>query len=136
MVMQKVVLDTDVIIDFTRRFSNLIDSLLDQVSEHKLRLFIPSVVVSELIAGQETKGDEELARLERLISRFEFVVSDYKVAKLTGTLLRDYKTLKLADAIVAATALSLNAKLATRNKKDFEGIKGLKFFKYLIHSIK
>lgn len=39
--------------------------------------------------------------------------------------------LYMADALVAATALSLNAKLATRNKKDFEGIKGLKFFKLL-----
>lgn len=128
--MQKVVLDTDVIIDFTRGASNLIDSLSNQVNEHKLKLFVPSSVVSELIAGQETKGDKELERLEKLISRFEFVLSDYQIAKSTGILLRDYKHLKLGDAIVAATALTLNAKLATRNKKDFEDIKGLKFFKF------
>lgn len=129
MVMQRVVLDTDVVIDFTRGASDLIELLLNQVRSHKLKLFIPSSVVSELIAGQETKNVEELARLERLISRFEFVASDYQIAKMTGILLRDYKTLKLADATIAATALSLNAKLATRNKKDFQEIKGLKFFK-------
>lgn len=129
--MQKLVLDTDVVIDFTRGASDLIDLLLNQVSNHKLKLFIPSSVVSELIAGQETKSAEELAKLERLISRFEFVASDYQIAKMTGILLRDYKTLKLADATIAATALSLNAKLATRNKKDFENIKELKFFKLL-----
>ncbi|KAF0246766.1 MAG: Nucleic acid-binding protein [bacterium] len=129
MVMQKVVLDTDIVIDFTRGASDLIDLLLNQVSEHKLKLFIPSSVVSELIAGQETKSVEELAKLERLISRFEFVAADYRIAKMTGILLRDYKALKLADATIAATALSLNAKLATRNKKDFEGVKELKFFK-------
>ena len=127
--MQKIVLDTDVIIDFTRGSSDLIDYLLSQASEHKLKLFIPSSVVSELIAGQETKGAAELERLEKLISRFEFAISDYQVSKITGLLLRDYSKLKMADAIVAATALSLKAKLATRNKKDFEAIVGLKFFK-------
>lgn len=127
--MQKVVLDTDIIIDFTRGASNLINSLLIQASEQKLKLFIPSSVVSELIAGQETKSDRELERLEKLISRFEFIPSDYQVAKTTGILLRNYRNLKLADAVVAATALSLNAKIATRNKKDFESIKKLKLFK-------
>ena len=127
--MQKVVLDTDVVIDFTRGASDLIDLLLHQVNDHKLKLFVPSSVVSELIAGQETKSVEELAKLERLISKFEFVAADYQISKMTGILLRDYRNLKLADAIVAATALSLNAKLATRNIKDFEGIKELKFFK-------
>ena len=129
MVMQKIVLDTDVIIDFTRGASGLIDFLLSQVSKYKLKLFIPSSVVSELIAGQETKGAAELERLEKLISRFEFAISDYQVSKIAGLLLRDYSKLKMADVIVAATALSLKAKLATRNKKDFEAIVGLKFFK-------
>lgn len=127
--MQKIVLDTDIIIDFTRGASDLIEVLLDQVSYHKLKVFIPSSVVSELIAGQETKSDKELVRLEKLISRFEFVPSNYQISKSAGILLRDNKKLKLGDAIVAATTLYLNAKLATRNKKDFEGISRLKFFK-------
>lgn len=131
--MQKIVLDTDIIIDFTRGANDLIDLLLNQLSQHKIKLFIPSSVVSELIAGQETKSDKEMEKLEKLISRFTFTASDYKVARMAGILLRNYGNLKLGDAIVAATTLSLKAKLATRNKKDFEGVKDLKFFK-LPHS--
>ena len=33
--------------------------------------------------------------------------------------------IKLADSIIAATALLNNLKLATRNKEDFKGIDGL-----------
>lgn len=130
--MQRVVLDSDIIIDFTRGASDLIKLLITQVNERKIRLFIPSVVVSELIAGQETKGNKELTRLEKLISRFEFVAADYQISKIVGLLMRDYPRLDLADAIVAATTLSLNAKLATRNTKDFQDIKELKFYSSFI----
>lgn len=63
-----------------------------------------------------------------MLDLFEFVSSSQEVSKAAGFLVRDYKV-AIGDAIVAATALSLNAKLATRNKKDFEAVKGLKFFK-------
>lgn len=127
--MQKVVLDTDIIIDYTRNASLLFEILLEQYSHKKLKLFIPSVVVAELISGQETKHDARMDELEKLIAKLEFVPLDYNISKAAGMLVRDKKPRALADAVVAATALSLNAKLATRNTKDFEGIQGLKFFK-------
>jgi predicted nucleic acid-binding protein len=39
--------------------------------------------------------------------------------------LRRRSPIKLADAVIAATALLNNLKLATRNKEDFKGINGL-----------
>jgi toxin FitB len=39
--------------------------------------------------------------------------------------LRKFYKMKLADSIVAATALINNAELYTRNTSDFKGIKGL-----------
>lgn len=62
---------------------------------------------------------------------FEFVPADKLISQQAGFLIREYSNLGTADAIVAATALSIKAKLATRNKKDFEEIEGLRFLKSL-----
>lgn len=127
--MQKVVLDTDIIIDYTRNASLVFEILLEQYSQRRLKLFIPSVVVAELISGQETKYSARMDKLEKLIAKLELIPLDYQIAKIAGILVRDYQPKALADAVIAATALNLNAKLATRNTKDFAGIKDLKFFK-------
>jgi hypothetical protein len=39
--------------------------------------------------------------------------------------LRRKAPIKLADSVIAATAVLNNLKLATRNKEDFKGIEGL-----------
>ena len=129
MVVQKVVLDSDIIIDSTRLADKTLRGLLELAATKKIQLFLASVVVAELMAGQETKIVRKRNPLEELFIKLQFIPMDYALSKEVGLLLRDYKQLKLGDAIVAATALSLKAKLATRNKKDFEGIEGLKFFK-------
>lgn len=127
--MQKVVVDADIIIDFTRNADVVFEVLLKRFVAKELKLFIPSIVVAELMVGQETKTKDRFEKLETLINKLELILLDYNLAKCAGSLVRDYPSLKLADAIVAATALSLNAKLATRNKKDFKDIKGLKLLK-------
>ena len=81
------------------------------------------------MAGRETRKAEKLEKLRRFFKKVEFVPLTYYLAEQTGFLLRDQRNLKLADAIVAATCLFLSAKLATRNKKDFASIDGLRFFK-------
>lgn len=127
--MVKVVIDTDIIIDFTRGKNELFQELLNQASQKKVVLFIPAVVVTELMTGQETHNNVKLRDLEFLINQLSLVGLDYYLAKKAGFLMRDFKVLKLGDAIIAAVTIELDAKLATRNKKDFENIKGLKFYK-------
>lgn len=132
--MQKVVLDADVIIDYTRNANLVLEILLEKNYQREIKLFAPSVVVSELMTGQDTRKAEKLEKLRRFFKKVEFVPLTYDLAEQAGFLLRDQRNLKLADAIVAATCLSLNAKLATRNIKDFAGIDGLRFFKINRHS--
>lgn len=127
--MQKVVLDADIIIDYTRNADLALEILLEKTNQREIKLFTPSVVISELMAGRETREAEKLEKLRRFFKKVEFVPLTYELAEQTGFLLRDQRNLKLADAIVAATCLFLNAKLATRNIKDFEGIKGLKMYR-------
>ncbi|SRR6266568_410956 len=129
--MQQVVLDSDIIIDFTRGANTLLSSLFHQASQKYIRIFVPSVVVAELMAGQETKKHEQLENLEQLFNTVEFIDMNYEISKVTGFLVRDFPvTVTLADAIVAASALTMKAKLATRNKKHFSQIPGLSFYKF------
>ena len=126
--MQRVVLDADVIIDYTRNANLGLEVLLEKNYQRVIKLFAPSVVVSELMTGQETRKSEKLEKLRRFFKKVEFVPLTYDLAERAGFLLREQRDLKLADAIVSATCLFLNAKLATRNIKDFQGIEGLKFY--------
>lgn len=129
MVMQKVVIDSDIIIDHFRIGSVIFDSLLEKNMQNKLTVYLPGVVFTEINSGKDSRNPFKLRDIEELPEIFELSLADKTICQKAGFLLRDYPNLNLADAIVAATALSLNAKLATRNKKDFEDIKGLKFFK-------
>lgn len=127
--MQKVVLDSDIIIDHFRQGSDIFNQLVMGSAENKIKVCLPGIVYTEINGGQDSKKTDKLNQIEQLPNMFEFIPEDQQISQQAGFLIRDYPNLGTADAIVAATALSLNAKLATRNKKDFEEIKGLKFFK-------
>lgn len=129
MVMQKVVLDSDIIIDHLREATFTLEQVLEQIFQKQIQAYIPSVVITEIYSGQDTKREDRLSLIKRILEKLEFVASSKEISQQAGFLMRDYRGLKLADAIIAATTLSLDAKLATRNKKDFESIKELKFFK-------
>lgn len=128
--MQKVVIDSDIIIDHFRIGSVIFNSLLEKTTQNKLTVYLPGVVYTEINSGKDSKNPLKLQEIEELTEIFELSLADKAICQKAGFLLRDYPNLNLADAIVAATALSLNAKLATRNKEDFEGIKSLKFLKF------
>lgn len=128
--MQKIVVDSDIIVDHLRNANFTLEHILEMVKQKKARALLPSVVSAEIHSGQETKKESKLKIIEDLMSKLEFVEDSKEIAILAGFLLRDYRPIKLGDAFIAATALNLNAKLASRNKKDFGDIKGLKFFKF------
>lgn len=126
--MQKIVIDSDIIIDHFRIGSQVFHHLAQFSVQEKAVVFIPGIVYTEVNSGQDSKDSSKLKEIEKLIETFQFIEANEEIAQKAGFLLRDYRTLGIADAIVAATALSLNALLATRNIKDFEGIRGLKMF--------
>ena len=122
--MPKVVLiDTDVMVDFLRGHPKAVALL----KRHSSRVIMSSIVAAELYAG--VRGDEELKTLEDLLSLFRLVPVSPALARSGGLLKRDYgKThgIGLADAIVAATAITENADLKTLNIKHYPMLKGLK----------
>ena len=114
--------DTDVMVDFLRGHA-LATTLLMDNSE---RIILSSIVAAELYAG--VKGNVELATLDKLLSVFRVIPVSSEIAKEGGILKRDYSKshgIGLADAIVAATALSEKADLKTLNIKHYPMFKGL-----------
>lgn len=122
-----VIIDTNIIIDHVR-LGNPADSIFARINERKdENLAISMITVQELYAGQSTLESKVDQAIFNIISRLEILLYTYQVARLAGEIARDLKRpISLADAAIAATAIINNAKLATLNKKDFQGIPDLK----------
>ena len=63
-------------------------------------------------------------KVSRLLSTFRELPVDRGVAERAGRIRREHG-LRLPDALVAATALVHGLSLVTRNRRDFEPVRGL-----------
>lgn len=118
------VVDTDISIDFLNQHKYAA-GVLKQWSKEGL-LVVSTVTHVEIYRGM--RHDEEhrtIAFLDRLVS----VPVDVPIARTAGRLLREArhhgKTVGIADAIIAATALGLDVPLLTNNvgHYDFLGLR-------------
>ena len=115
--------DTDVMVDFLRGEAKAVEL----VQAHSAWIILSSVVAAELHAG--VRGDEELNKLDGLISLFRIVPVSLDLARAGGLLKMKYGKshgVSLADAIIAATAEAADADLKTLNTKQYPMVKGLK----------
>ena len=125
--MNKVLVDSDIVIDFLRTKDGALPKLLQSQREKKLELFLSSVTVLELFSGKSSKKTTET--LTELIDGFAIVPLGRELAIFAGQIRRDARTSgSLGDLIVAASALSIDAKLATRNKRHYYSIPKLRFY--------
>lgn len=92
------------------------------ISNRSFRLSILSVVE---FLGWHGHSDEKFDKCEELIGLATVFPVNRQIAD-KAIELRRQKKIKLADAIIASTALVNNLSLATRNTKDFRGISDLK----------
>ncbi len=122
--MAKLILpDTDVLIDFLRGHRQAVEF----VHERSSQIILSSIVVTELYAG--VKGKKELTVLDNFISLFEVVPVNGEIARMGGIYKRDFGKshgVGLADAIIAATCETINARLKTLNIKHYPMIKNIK----------
>jgi len=119
---KRILIDTDVVVDFLRGYDKAIAYLKNYPSE----IALSSIVVAELYAGVR---DDEREKLDEFVSLFPVLPITPEIAKAGGPLKRDYHRshgVGLADALMAATAVSENAELKTLNTKHYPMLKGLK----------
>ncbi|MGB2727425.1 MAG: type II toxin-antitoxin system VapC family toxin [Halobacteriota archaeon] len=121
--MNKVLVDTDILIDHLRGLEKA-KEYLKEMENGKVRGVISVITEAELSAGESMRDILVQMKVRRLVRILEKVEVTSEIAWKAGELRRDYKC-RLMDALIAATAMKLNLKLVTRNVKHYERIKGL-----------
>ena len=120
---QKYLIDTNVI---SHLFS---DKLPDKGKEFVKNVvntdFIISVAVEIEVLTYHNDPDK-MPLIEEFIKLAVILPLDKEVTKKAIEIRRQYKKLKLGDAIIAATAIVHQLTLVSNNTKDFINIKGLK----------
>lgn len=124
---RKIILcDADVLVEFYRENSAII-SELEKIGQENIAVSI--VAAGELIQGALNK--KELHRIETDLAHLRIINIDDAVCAGYRQLLHDYSLshgLRVADAFIAATAITNECELYTLNKKDFHFIKGLSLY--------
>ena len=123
------IVDTDILIDVGRGVNNAI-VYLENLKENSI-LAISVITQLELIVGCQNKS--ELRATENFLSQFEIINLNENISKTAVNLLQEYRLshgLLIADGLIAATAISLNIALASKNQKDYRFIQNLNLLSY------
>ncbi|EKE05755.1 MAG: nucleic acid-binding protein [uncultured bacterium] len=123
----KIVVDTSILIDFSRTGTGSFKGLIKGVKENKFELYASTVSMVEFWAGRSMENKTKVKEAENIFSRIILVSLDEKISKKAGGLIRKQQTFGF-DAIIATTALEIGAQVATSNTKHFYKIKGLKLY--------
>lgn len=110
--MADVLVDTDVFIDHLRGAVEL--------KPGRNRLHYSVVTRAELFAGNSATD-----LVSQLLGPFRELTVDRTVAERAGRVVREFQ-LRMPDALIAATALEHRLTLMTRNRKDFDKVRGLR----------
>lgn len=131
-------LDTSFLVDLLRegrkRATGPAHRLLGTLADERLAISIH--VACELYAGAELSHDPpgELERVAQLCSTLDVIPADSRFppmyAELFGELRRRGETVATMDLLIATAARIEDARLVTRNARDFERIPGLHVLAY------
>jgi predicted nucleic acid-binding protein len=115
--MNKILLDSDVIINILKKREETVKKLL---SFENYELFISPIVVAEIYAGARAK---EIKQIEELFSYFVCLDINKEIGKIAGEYANQFRKafnkISLEDYIIAGTAKYYNLKLWTYNKKHY-----------------
>ncbi len=115
-------LDTNAIIYYLHAEDSVL-TFINTSIRNASPLYISVITEAELFRFPGLPPNEESAIID-LLPAFSIVPLDSYISRMAGTLGRIHN-LKLADSIIAATALFTGTTLVTRNVKDFRRVQGL-----------
>lgn len=116
--MSKYLIDTNILIYHTAGFSQIKTFIEQAVSESPLNI---SVITKIEFLGWDKHTEEGFAKCKKLMDMAHVIPLDNAVAE-NAINLKKKSSIKLGDAIIAATAITNELILVTRNKDDFQGI--------------
>lgn len=123
------IVDTDILIDAAHQVHEAVACVSHIESTSVLAISI--VTQMELVVGCRNKA--ELRELAKFLKRFQVVSINEDVSQIALELLKKYRLshgLLIPDGLIAATALSLDAQLITKNQRDYRFIDVLDLLPY------
>jgi len=124
--MDFILIDTDVLIDYSHGIQRAKDALIRL--ERKHRLAISVITQLELIMGCQNR--REFSELQKFIKLFHFIKLNESQSSEVVQLFESYRLshgVSIPDMLIAATAKTMKVPLYSKNSKDFQFISGLKF---------
>ena len=123
---KKILVDTDIIIKSFRGNTSVYKELISI----KDKFAISVVTALELLNG--ANNVKQLGSTKKELKAYTIIHFDNNISQLSLQLLSKYslnKKPQLPDLFIAATALRFNLQLYTDNKKHYNFIDGLRFYK-------
>jgi predicted nucleic acid-binding protein len=107
------------------RFAPLFEPLFASAEAGDLQIALSTITLAEVLVGP-LKGDQDALakRYEKALGAFEIVPLTAEIAA-TAVRLRASSSLRLPDAIQAATALEISAAALVTHDRDFSKLTGL-----------
>jgi predicted nucleic acid-binding protein len=105
-------IDTDIFVDHLRGAAAL------DTGKHRVHYSV--ITRAELFAGSSATDN-----VSTLLAPFREIVIDRAIAERGGRVRRD-AGIRLPDALIAATALEHRLSIVTRNRSDFDKVRGLR----------
>lgn len=126
---KQLLVDTDILIDVANNISTAINRL--KLEARSLSLVISVITQMELIVGCRNKT--ELQYLKKFLQDYELIAIDESVSIKATELVENYRLshgLLIPDALIAATAITRNIPLLSKNQKDYRFILELNLLTY------
>ena len=114
-------IDTNILIYHTKGSQITIDFIGNLIAQHSFNI---SILTKIEFLGWDKHTPDGFEKCKQLIELANIYPVDEDIANKTIESRRK-TSIKLADAVIAATAIMHNLKLVTRHVDDFKGIEGL-----------
>ena len=127
--MKQYLVDTDVIIDVGRNIPDAIKSFELMMGNGKV--YISQMSQMELLIWCRNKSEQK--KLNIFLNEFEIIPIDNIISNNATDLLISYRlshNLLIGDSIIAATSISRNLLLLSKNQKDYKFINNINLLKY------
>lgn len=131
---QPVIIDTDILIDFSLDRSDAVNTMADL--ENQFILNISVITAMELYAGCRSKKD--LNNVDELISGIHIEFVTKPISQLALELMKEFRSshgVEINDMLIAATSLNLEAKMISKNQKHYKFLPEIDLLEYPLSGV-
>ena len=118
--------DTNVVIYYLNQDLDVVDKV-NKIVEIDTLIYFSTISEAEIFSFKELR-EADIVKINNNLNTLNILPVDSKIARIAG-FLRRVTNIKIADSVIAATALSTQSTLLTRNTKDFNNVPNLKIEK-------